>query len=391
MKSFLSPLCTFLLLTAVTSCGKKAEVKDSATNDKEIAPSTAEVNFYALKEIRRAVTENDLESLKKTIRENPGIDLNAILTDGDTYLALAIKKDFRDIRNYLIEKGASIEKANVNKNTPLIIASTRGLVNTVKILLDLKVDLEKKNNDGDTALHAAIKNGQDEIALLLIKQGANIETLDGKNRSAIRLAEEFNLPLSLDLLKSILQVEVGAPDIASFRSILTQGDLKRLNNVLTRYPKIVNDYESINPLALLVEVKDENSAMRSAEMLIQYEANINGPQDAEITPLIKATVTEKQKFANLYLAQKANPQLLDKDGKSALIHAVELNNIEMVDLLLTYSAVEKYTFRKDGKKITYSACDVARATLKTLKTDEEKKVNEKIKDSLDCGFLRWLF
>lgn len=391
MKSFLSPLCTLLLFTAVTSCGKKAEVKDSTSNDKEFAPSTAEVNFYALKEMKRAINENDLVALKKTLRENPGIDLNAILTDGDTYLTLAIKKDYREIRNYLIEKGANVDKANVNKNTPIIIAAMRGFTNTVRVLLDLKVELETKNNDGDTALHAAIKNGRDEIALLLIKQGASIESLDAKNRNAIRLAEEFNVPLSLDLLKSILQVEVGAPDIASFRNILTQGDLKRLNNVLTRYPKIVNDYESINPLALLVEAKDENTAMRSAEMLIQYEANVNGPQDAEVTPLIKATVTEKKKFADLYLSQKANPQLLDKDGKSALIHAVELNNIEMVDLLLTYSAVEKYTFRKDGKKITYSACDVARATFKTLKTDEEKKVNEKIKDSLDCGFLRWLF
>lgn len=391
MKSFLSPLCTLLLITAVTGCGKKAAVKETENNDKEIAPSTAEVNFYALKEMRRCVSENDLKSLIKTLRENPNIDLNAILNDGDTYLTLAIKKDHRDVRNYLIERGASIEKANVNRNTPIIIAASRGLLNSVKVLLDLKVDLEKKNNEGDTALHAAIKNGQDEIALLLIKQGANVEALDGKNRSAIRLAEEFNVPHSLELLKSVLQVEVGAPDIASFRNILTQGDLKRLNNVLTRYPKIVNDYESINPLAILVEVKDENSAMRSAEMLINYEANVNGPKDAEVTPLIKATQTEKQKFANLYLSSNANPQLLDKDGKSALIHAIELNNLEMVDLLLSYSAVEKYTFRKDGKKITYNACDVARQTLKDLKTDEEKKINEKIKDSLDCGFLRWLF
>lgn len=391
MKSFLSPLCTLLLITTITGCGKKAEVKDSDSNEKDISPTTAEVNFFALKEMRRSVSENDLNALKKTIRENPGIDLNAILNDGDTYLTLAIKKDFREIRNYLIEKGASVDKANINKNTPIIVASLRGMVNSVKVLLDLKVDLEKKNNDGDTALHSAIKNGHDEIALLLIKQGANIEAVDSRNRTAIRLAEEFNVPLSLELLKSVLQVEVGAPDIASFRNILTQGDLKRLNNVLIRYPKIVNDYESINPLAILVEVKDENAAMRSAEMLIQYEANINGPQDAEVTPLIKATLTEKQKFANLYLSQNANPQLLDKDGKSALIHAIELNNLEMVDLLLSYSAVEKYTFRKDGKKITYNACDVARMALKDLKTDEEKKINEKIKDSLDCGFLRWLF
>lgn len=380
-----------MLATTIVSCGKKAEVKDTEAQDKNISPSTAEVNFFVLKEMKRAVYENDLEDLKKVLKENPNIDLNAIMNDGDTYLTVAIKRDFREIRNYLIEKGASVERVNVNKNTPLLIAVAKGMVNSVKVLLDLKVDMEKRNNEGDTALHIAIKNSQDEIALLLIKQGANVEALDGKHRTAIRLAEDFNVPNSLDLLRSILQVEIGAPDIASFRNILTQGDLKRLNNVLTRYPRLANDYESINPLALVVEVKDENAAMRSAELLLNYEANVNGPKDAEVTPLIKATLNEKSKFANLFLSSNANPQLLDKDGKSALIHAIELNNIEMVDMLLSFSAVEKYTFRKDGKKITYNACEVARTTAKGLKTDEEKIISTKIKNSLDCGFLSWLF
>lgn len=380
-----------MLATTIASCGKKAEVKDTEAQDKNISPSTAEVNFYVLKEMKRTVYENDLEDLKKVLKENPNIDLNAIMNDGDTYLTVAIKRDFREIRNYLIEKGASVEKVNVNKNTPLLIAVAKGMVNSVKVLLDLKVDMEKRNNEGDTALHIAIKNSQDEIALLLIKQGANIEALDGKNKTAVRLAEDFNVPNCLDLLRSILQVEIGAPDIASFRNILTQGDLKRLNNVLTRYPRLANDYESINPLALVVEVKDENVAMRTAELLLNYEANVNGPKDAEVTPLIKATLNEKSKFANLYLSSNANPQLLDKDGKSALIHAIELNNLEMVDMLLSFSAVEKYTFRKDGKKITYNACEIARTTAKGLKTDDEKLINTKIKNSLDCGFLSWLF
>lgn len=380
-----------MLALTITGCGKKAQNKE-ADSDKSIEPSIAEVNFFALKEFDRAITENDLKALRKVMQDNPNIDLNAIQTDGDTYLIKAIKKDHREIRNYLIERGASVEKANVNKNTPLIVASIRGMTNTVRVLLDSKVDLEKKNIEGDTALHAAIKNNRDEIATLLVKQGANIDVLDGKFKNAIKLAEEYNVPTCLELLYSILKVEAGAPDIASFRNIISQGDLKRLNNVLTRYPRIVTDYESINPLALTVELKDENTAMRSAEMLLHYEANVNGPVDAEVTPLIKATLNKKKNFANLFLSSNANPQLLDKDGKSALIHAIELNNLELVKLLLSFSAVEKYSFRKDGKKITFDACDTAKAIGKTFTAgSDDKKTNDKVKDALDCGFLRWLF
>ena len=111
-----------------------------------------------------------------------------------------------------------------------------------------------------------------------------------------------------------------------------------------------------------------------------------------MTPLIKATINQKKAFAELYLLNEANPQLLDKSGKSALIHAIELNNAELVALLLNKSAVEDYTFRdKDGKKVTYNACKVAKKMAKKISTPEDKAKNETIRDLLKCGFFGWLF
>lgn len=349
------------------------------------------MSFFALKEIRRSVIENDLSSLKRVLLENSNIDLNAILFDGETYLTLAIQNNFTQIRNFLIEKGANLERANINKETPLMVAIMKGHINSVKVLLDFKVDLEKKNAEGDTALLMSLKKSNEQVALLLIKQGANLEINDKNDKSPLRIAEENHLANAAELINSILQVDIGAPDLASFRSVLTQGDTKRLNTILTRYPKLVSDYETCNPLALLVDSKDENAAMRSAELLLNFRANVNGPEDAELTPLIKATVSKKQNFARLYLSSNANPQLLDKEGKSALIHAVELNNPHLVELLLSYSAVEKYTFRKNGKKITYNACSIAKDMLKKLQTDGERKNNEIIQDQLDCNFFSWPF
>lgn len=144
----------------------------------------------------------------------------------------------------------------------------------------------------------------------------------------------------------------------------------------------------MNPLALLVDASNEKNALSSAELLIRFNANVNGPEEADMTPLIKATIRKKSGFADLYLSSNANPQLLDKDGKSALIHAVENNNLEMVQMLLSYSAAEKYTFRKNGKKITLSACDSAKATEKRLTSPEDREINEKIRRVLDCYIFR---
>lgn len=375
------------------SCGKKAEMDDKRSSD-NLSPTVAELNFKILKELKKSVLENNLNAVKKIIVDNPGIDLDQTLNDtGETFLIISIKKDFRSIRNYLIEKGANLDQANINRETPLIAAVSNSQLNSVKVLLDYKVDLERKDNNGETALHVALKNSNDEIALILIKQGANIYTLDRREKSPLKIAQENNLSQSIEAMTSLMDLESGAPDLTSFRNIITQGDYKKLNTLLTRFPKVASDkiYQSINPLALLVEVKNEQNALRSAEILINNKSNVNGPEEAEQTPLIKATIRQKKGFANLYLNSEANPQLLDGEGKSALIHAVQLNNPEIVDLLLSYSAVEKYTFRKDGKKVTFNACTIAKEMTSKLKTTAEKEANKKIKRSLDCGLLNWVF
>lgn len=372
-----------------TACGKKAEVKDNSQKGKSSNPTLGELYFNALKVIKKAVSNNDVATLKNTVRENPDVDLNQILDDGETFLILAIKKDFREIRNFFIERGVNYEKRNVNNETPLMVAVKNGFINSTNVLLDLKADLEKKNQNGETALHLAIKKSNDEIALLLIKQGASVESKDYKDQNAFTLAKIHNVPKTLTLIQSFLKVEQGAPDTATFIAMLNQADLNRLNQVVIRYPSIVKDYEDLNPLALLVDAKDRINALKSALLLIDNSANINGPKSAELTPLLKATLSQRGDFAQLYLTSNADPQLQDKKGKSALIHAVELNNLELVNLLLSHSAAEKYTFRRNGKKITINACSIARLVEERLQKPEEREINKKIRISLDCRFFNW--
>jgi ankyrin repeat protein len=395
MKYFSSKLSTLMLITIVVSaCGKKADFKNPSA-DRYYGPTNEELFLKDFQEIRRALGANDIKTLKKVIAANPSLNLNQVNDDGETFLTLSIINDFRDIRNYLIDKGVNLEKTNVDKKTPLMVAASEGKLNSVKVLLDLKVDIEKKDNKGDTALHMALRQNHDEVALLLVKQGARVDIIDrfGYNALGIAQHKKSALPLSYELIKSIFDVESGAPDISSFRTVLIHADYKRLSELLSRYPKIAMDYayEAINPLALLVDSPNESSALRSAEILLDYRANVNGPEGSEQTPLIIATLKQKKSFVYLFLSSQANPQLLDKDGRSALIHAIETNNPDIVDLLLAYSAAEKYSFRRNGKKYSYNSCTVARKVGEKLTTPEKKQANEKIKELLECGFFNWFF
>lgn len=391
MKIFLLNLGLLVLLTCFASCGKKTKVKDSNSGISNV--QSTEDQGYILKDLKTAVLENDIQTVKKIISSKSEIKLNQIIPGtGETLLTLSIIYDFREIRNFLLEKGANPEALNGIKQSPLFVAVKHNQLNSAKVLIDLKVDMDAIDMASqNTPLIQAIKNANKEMAIFLIKEGANLETLDKDQRSPIRLSEDKNMAEVTELIRSILQAEYGAPDLKSFRTLLNEADVPRLNSVLSRYPKLINDYETINPLAILVDGKDEYKSIKSAELLIKYKANVNGPLDAEQTPLIKATRIQKHGFASLFLAARANPQLLDKEGKSALIHAIELNNLELVDLLLSFSAVEKYTFRRDGKKITFSACQVARDVDKKLTEATDKDLNRQIRKSLACGFPFWSF
>ncbi|WPU63251.1 ankyrin repeat domain-containing protein [Peredibacter starrii] len=390
MKSYwLATSC--LVLSLLASCGKK-EHEDKGNNDISTQPTEAEVSFYAQKEMRRAVVEDDLPALRRVLMENSFINLNEILFDGETYLTLAIKYNFNQIRNFLIEKGADVNKANINKETPLMVAIAKGRSNSVRVLLDLKVDLNKKNAEGDTALIVAIKNLDEDSANLLINQGASLTIPDKLDRSPLRIAEENQMTRIAELIQTYLKVEVGAPDLASYRSVLGQADYTMVKKLNQLFPTLLKSYDNCNPLSILVDSRDENKAILTAEYLLNENlSDIDGPKDAEITPLIKSTVLKKQKFVDLYLSHNANPHLWDKDGKSALIHAIELNSLPLVKSLIKFSAAEKYTFRKDGKKVTISACATAKEMAKKLRSSEEKEINSKIQGELDCGFLSWLF
>lgn len=380
-----------LCMLVSSSCGKRSKISGNSKKS-PLGQSEAGVYFNTLNKIKKAIIDDDFDAFKKTILANPLFDLNqSIVESGETFLTLAIKLDRREIRNHLIDKQVDLDKFNINKETPLIAAVTSNQVNSVQVLIDLKVDLERKDSNGNTALLIALKNSLDEISLMLIKNGANIHAQNYNDKDAFRLAIEHNNTKSIELIKEILNLEFGTPDLTTYKKILSEGDHKRLSRLLGRYPKIATDevYDSINPFVVLVEMLSESSAYRSAEILISYNANINGPIDAIQTPLIKATIQGKMKLANLFLSSNANPQLVDSEGKSALMYAVEMNDFQFVELLLSYSADESYTIRKEGKKISYNACTEARKARKNLTNETELITNDRIKKILRCGILGW--
>ncbi|KAF7358063.1 HET-domain-containing protein [Mycena venus] len=100
--------------------------------------------------------------------------------NGSSPLYLCSKIGYTVGVRFLLAKGADINasEGNYNEDTALQIASAKGHIETVKVLLDEGVDIEK-TGDRIAALHLASLEGKTEVVRLLLERGAKINAESG--------------------------------------------------------------------------------------------------------------------------------------------------------------------------------------------------------------------
>ena len=65
----------------------------------------------------------------------------------------------------------------------MIIASAKGCIESVRILIEHKADLNMKDIQGNTALHWAVRRHYTIIALMLIQAECNMDLADQVNNN----------------------------------------------------------------------------------------------------------------------------------------------------------------------------------------------------------------
>ncbi len=101
-----------------------------------------------------------------------------------------------------IKGGANVNVSDVNKMTPLMIASQSGFDEMVKYLLGYKANVNATTENKTTALMIASVNGNITIVKLLIAYGANVNLRDSMGMTAYDLAKFNNHTEVMYLLKT---------------------------------------------------------------------------------------------------------------------------------------------------------------------------------------------
>jgi ankyrin repeat protein len=119
-----------------------------------------------------------------------GADVNQANTDGDTPLKIAAQQGHLEVVGFLVDKGANVNYADKDGVTPLKISAQKGHVGVVNLLLDKGAEVNHADVDGVTSLFMAAQEGHVEVVGLLVDKGANFDQTGNDGDFPLKIAAQ---------------------------------------------------------------------------------------------------------------------------------------------------------------------------------------------------------
>jgi ankyrin repeat protein len=166
--------------------------------------------------------DSNLELVKILIKQK--LDLNQQDCEGRTALHYCcLLHNSKSILTLLVNShNVNCNISDINGDTPLLLASSTpsdSSIDLCNILLEKgKASVHATNQNGDSALHCACRNGNDALAKLLVRHGSDPNSVNQKhNISAVKIALEAGRE---DLVQWMLMWILGAQMGKSIEDIL---------------------------------------------------------------------------------------------------------------------------------------------------------------------------
>jgi len=278
---------------------------------------------------------------------------------GEYPLAMASFYGHEEIVGMLLRAGADPNEKAEDKDrhsegyfkawTPLTMAAQRGHHAIVKLLMDSKANLELTATEGlkeCTALMVAARNGELEVVKMLLAAGADINAVGSARKT------ETHLPIFTALSYAIKNGHMAVVD----ELLLAKADINQANTFEST-PLVLAVEKGLSDLVLrliLAKAKLNHNNMDSGNIALQHavrnrdivtagylteaKANINEYSEKETPALYSWVVKEDASFVQILLGMRAEVDQCTSLGDTPLHRASRVGNIELVRILLDAKA-----------------------------------------------------
>eukprot|EP01084_Bolivina_argentea_P236824 398159_1 len=242
-----------------------------------------------------------------------------------------------------------------DRYTPLFSAAQHGSLECSKIFIEMGVDVNFQNMNGETALMLSSQNGHTEVVELLLSHnvGANVNAIDKNDRTALFHAVTSGSIECVKILLSSNKININHQDQFEINILMLALSIRKAcADIINTYAECfkllqssvygpddtnINSFLDTDEETVLVWA-DKNNQMECIEVLLSHGVDINAKDEYELTALMHAVCHGTVNSAELLFKYNPDINIVNKFGQTALIMASWKGKIECVQLLLKYDA-----------------------------------------------------
>ncbi|XP_022805986.1 serine/threonine-protein phosphatase 6 regulatory ankyrin repeat subunit C-like [Stylophora pistillata] len=271
----------------------------------------------------------DLGADVNTQRSEDKIASLKLATSWNNYMAV----------NILLRYGADVNIQDGDGWTPLHSCASRGLLSISQLLIDSGCNINLRSNQGLTSLYLAVRSKNKHLVKCLLEKKADVNVkyeenvndrlflVRGKDRGKAAwlyvLVKRTVFPLFLR------RTQGGSLNVANFGQVLKSGwGEDPPGSVRVEFAEKAKTFPDIHSLTVL-HVASKSSSPEIVELLVKYNADINGCDGDGFTPLHLAAIHGNFRVVKKLVELNADVNL-KVDGKDAadLAHMNEETEIE---------------------------------------------------------------
>ncbi|KAF3057647.1 Ankyrin-3 [Trichoderma lentiforme] len=264
-----------------------------------------------------------------------GIDVNAKDVVGRTALHYAALMGHLEIvKELLLQEGTKINKRDLARDTPLSLATKMRQGEVVKELLEKKASAKKHNKLEDTALHIAVRNGDETIVQLIAsRENADLEVEDEDSFTPLHLAAQSG---HLGILKLLIdrgaKINVcGGKGLTPLHLAAEKGHVA-LAKFLIHNGAEIDCLSDVNAQPLHLAAEAGHVAL--VKVLLEHNADVESKTGIDQTPLIFASAAGNLETVRCLVSHGAMPDQKDSNGHTALSVAARWGYRQIIDILL---------------------------------------------------------